>query len=268
MSDPKKIVIKINRAPKRQQETFSHSVPDQVTEWNIKRIVGAVLVVLLLIFIPYYYLSHGHQDSTEIVSGDVQDELNKEVSSDEDAPQEAYIESIGSIKEKQEEMEQDVTIVSKKPEVNKAPDKPIEISAEIPVKPLTGLSSSAPHKVAEKQIEKSIIHHKVKRALLARGISNKEPFGEIISSVKVGSDNATGVFYFTEIKDMKGRLFFHQWLREGKLVYKRPFKILGNRWRASTSKLFTKVNDGNWTVRLIDEKGRIYSEINFKVVAE
>ena len=255
MSEPKKIVIKINRVPASQKATSSRSAPDQITEWNIKRIVAVLMVALLFIVVPYYYLDNGLEDSVEEDSAEVHYESSDEALNVERKQREAIV--------KKEVLE---TTVAEKF------DKPADISHGDTAEPLTKPSVKpvqiSKEKPVERKIEQSIVHYKVIRALLARGIANKEPVGEIKTSVKVNNDKATGVFYFTEIKDMKGRVFYHQWVREGRLVYKRRINVLGNRWRVSTSKLFRPSSVGNWTVRLIDKQGKIYNEINFKVIAE
>lgn len=38
---------------------------------------------------------------------------------------------------------------------------------------------------------------------------------------------------------MKGQALYHYWIREGKLIYKGKINILGDRWRAATSKLIS-----------------------------
>ena len=79
---------------------------------------------------------------------------------------------------------------------------------------------------------------------------------------------ATVIYYFTEIKDMKGRIIYHQWLHEGKVVFKSPFKILGKRWRVATSKSLGYSAQGQWIVRSVDKAGKIYNEIVFDVVGQ
>ena len=256
MSEPKKIVIKINRVPAPQKVTSSRSAPHQITEWNIKRILAVLIVALLFIVVPYYYLGNGLEDSVEDDSAEVHHELDEEASDAKKKQREAPAEK--GVSEK--------NITEK--ELDKLADISVGDIAEPLIKPSAKSVQISKEKPLERKIEQSIIHYKVIRALLARGIANKEPVGEIKASVKVNNDKATGVFYFTEIKDMKGHMFYHQWLREGLLVYKRPIKVLGNRWRVSTSKLFRPSSVGNWTVRLIDKEGKIYNEINFKVIAE
>lgn len=97
-------------------------------------------------------------------------------------------------------------------------------------------------------------------------INNKEPGKGIVSPLTANKDRAIGVFYFTEINNMKGKTLFHQWKRDGKLVYERKINILGDRWRASTSKLITYSKTGSWSVRLVNKQGDIFNELEFEVV--
>ncbi len=51
-------------------------------------------------------------------------------------------------------------------------------------------------------------------------------------------------------------------------MYKKEIKILGNRWRASTSKMIINSKVGVWNTRLVNKEGVILNEIKFKVVHE
>ncbi|PKM12155.1 MAG: hypothetical protein CVV13_06180 [Gammaproteobacteria bacterium HGW-Gammaproteobacteria-3] len=252
----KKIVIRINRSQDREKARSSRSESRQITQWNIKRIVLALVILLSCIVIPFCYLDKGLENAADDKAGIVEHKPEKEKPVTEKQQPESLIEK--KLPEKAL-----IESVAEKPSGITTDDinKPVLDNTEKP-------ADSHPQKIPEAKVERVVTHHKVPRALLARGVSNNEPFGKITRAVTVNSDKATGIFYFTEIKNFKGATFYHQWLHDDRLVYKRPIKVLGNRWRASTSKLFNNANTGQWTVRLADKAGRVYNRLDFKVIAE
>ncbi|MGR9046663.1 MAG: DUF2914 domain-containing protein [Gammaproteobacteria bacterium] len=264
MSDRKKIVIKINRSTSHQNRPSKRSVPKEITEWNIKRILGVLIVIFLGIVMLYYYLGNASNDAVEDSLVEAEQAIENVSSSHEDNKEE--------YNEKSQPAKSETADGHDNTSAHKEDAMAVAASSETDLKqaPKTPakLEIATRDKRAEDTVRQTISHHKVTRALLARGMANKEPFKEIKTSIKVRKDKATGVFYFTEIKGMNGRHLYHQWVHEGRLVHKRPIEVRGNHWRVSTSKLFSFTRQGDWTVRLIDEEGKIYNEIRFKVIAE
>jgi len=106
------------------------------------------------------------------------------------------------------------------------------------------------------------------RAKLATGIWENEPFGKITGSIKVNGEEATGIFYFTELENMKGKAVFHIWKYKGEVIFKKKRDIQENSWKTYTSKLFTKHSVGPWTVETVDSNKRQLNVIHFDVVFE
>lgn len=248
MTDPKKIVIKINRPGTYSKVYADDLVPEQITGWNIKRIAVALLIAVLFIILPYYFLDHedGEKTGEEPV--------------------------VNNVAEKPDSVKKDSAPIT----------KPEEVASEISIKQEIEDNTQTEIKAAEEMIElepvvdvdinssdapvQTIRHYNVPRGVLAEGLNNNEPYGEIKNAIKAYKTQAGGAFYFTEIKNMKGQLLYHQWLREGQQIYKKAMRVPSNQWQVYTSKLFAHDTQGNWTVRLIDKSGRIYHEIKFKVV--
>ncbi|NOR68870.1 MAG: DUF2914 domain-containing protein [Methylomarinum sp.] len=117
----------------------------------------------------------------------------------------------------------------------------------------------------KKPVLKSPVDKRIARALLTTKLNNKEPVDKITPPVVVNKSQATGIYYFTEIINMKGHTLYHQWLWNDNIIFKRKINILGDRWRAATGKLITYAKQGVWRVRLVDKQGVILNEIVFKV---
>ena len=243
MKTNKKISIKIKS--KTERRIMEEPQVEIITEWNVKRIFIALLVILLLVIIPAYYLSSLNEEPVlkDIKQSDIETET--------------------------------VTLI---PEITMPPIKS-DIAAVI--KPLkdeviepqeTYLQKEAIVPQAIKQITKSSVknsfeqlHPNISRARLAKSMQGKEPYEDVELPFLVNSEQAKGLFYFTEINNMKGNTVFHEWLKNGKSIYKRKIKIRGNRWRISTSKLFNNNHVGEWQVRTLDQQGKVLNEITFLV---
>ncbi|MCK4841706.1 MAG: DUF2914 domain-containing protein [Methylococcales bacterium] len=228
MKDSHKITIKIN-----QQITASSlnkdAQPEMVTEWHVKRILVAVISLLFIIlFVIYFFTRESVEKKVEntLEIKTTREPVNAKVN---DATRNIKIEKIISIAEYNNS-------IKNKTEVN-----------------IQSFSSE-------------ILDPRVIRALLTKGINNKEPLGQIEMPLPVTMANATAVYYFTEIIDMKGQFLYHQWMWNKHEIYKRIIKIGGNRWRASTSKLIPYSKSGAWTVSLVNKEGIILNKIKFNVI--
>ena len=69
-----------------------------------------------------------------------------------------------------------------------------------------------------------------------------------------------------EIKEMKGRTVYHEWLLDGKLITRKKVKVSNNNWRTSSRQFFANSDKTSWVVRLVDEKGQVINALNFDVI--
>lgn len=108
---------------------------------------------------------------------------------------------------------------------------------------------------------------RVVRAQLAKGIWENKPFGITSEIIYVDSEKATGIFYFTELEDMKDKAIFHVWKYEGDVIFKRKKVVPDHNWKTHTSKLFTRRSVGSWSVETVDSHNQQLNIIYFEVVA-
>jgi len=266
MEESNKVVVKVKYQGLNQDQK-TNSRPDMVTEWHIPRILGAIAILVIFILFPFYYFSD--QPSEAIVD-------HKTITKIADTK------NIKSTSKVTKTVNQKIpaTVIAEK--VNNSIKQEV-LESKIPkaviksnIKQATSVTSKKPEQ--QTKIELATEQSKTKktippnthivRALLTTGLNNKEPVDNIVSEIKVSKQKAAGIYYFTEINNMKGQALYHHWLRAGKLIYKRKIRILGNRWRAATSKLITYSKTGDWAVRLVNEQGITLNEIQFKAVKE
>ncbi len=229
MANAKKIVIKINRSGREQSNMPRNSAPSEIVIWNVRRIVLAVIIAIAFIVIPYFYLSNGLEDKVD---------RKTEQASPE--------------------------VIEKAPSLTEKKDQPITEKSHRIKEVIPELTKVAP----VDQRFKTINHYKITRGLLTNAIVDKEPVKELVPPFNIEEKKPIHLYYFTELKDMKGESFFHQWIKDGVLVGKIPINPQGNRWRVSTNRVLTYSDSGHWMVQLIDKNGLIYNEIIFEIIID
>lgn len=241
MTEKRNIVIKVKLAGK----TAENFEPKVVTEWNIKRIaIAAAVLILVLFFLVYIISDNTDDDATANTAAIPQTQDNETEIKNLDIP-------------KQTEQQFNTPVKPAK-EPNKK-DKQIE---DIKIKDVI---KKQPERKAAKEHEYSLSPHNVVRASLTYEMTNKEPVGVAVHTVNVNRKKTVWVYYFTELKAMKGNKVYHEWLKNGSIVSKQALVISGNPWRTSSRKLISDSEHGNWVVRLVDEEGRLLNEKSFKV---
>ena len=124
-----------------------------------------------------------------------------------------------------------------------------------------------PDKVASKSENANAdVNKNITRAFLTSKIDNNEPAGKTDFPIKLSKDKPTSLYYFVEIKEMKGRTVYHEWLLDGKLITRKKVKVSNNNWRTSSRQFFANSDKTSWVVRLVDEKGQVINALNFDVI--
>lgn len=106
--------------------------------------------------------------------------------------------------------------------------------------------------VARAQTPAPVTTGTVFRSTITSKIVNREPVDSVMS---VGSRDSR-VFYFTELRGMKGREIIHRWEFNGKVMAEVRFQVRGNRWRVWSSKNLVAGWGGEWKVSVVDISGK------------
>lgn len=247
MTDKRNIVIKVSYpAPGKSTDNFA---PRMVTEWNVKRIVLAVGVLVLILAALIYSINNDTQKINTDNATKLVDSFEKEATPLEkvreteiinlDIPKRAVAETNSPVNSKRE--------FNKKTTGNQVKD---------------AIKKQANEKVIK---EREYSKANVQRASLTYAINNKEPVTEIGKTVDISHKKPVWLYYFTELKAMNGSKVFHEWLKNGVIVSKQTLVISGDTWRTSSRKLLSDSDKGNWIVRLVDKNGRLLNEKSFKV---
>jgi len=225
--EKKKVVLKVSFS-NQENSSGKKEEPQMITEWNYTRI-GIALVILLILIAVGINISLD-DDIVEITEKSTQGKSIKKAETNISVLPSKATDSI-VLKEKEQAVAP--SLADKKQTSTKTP---------------THNSGS------------------VVRAQLAKGIWKNEPFRKISGTIKVNSKEATGIFYFTELENMKGEEVFHIWKYKGDVIFKKKKDVLEDNWNTYTSKLFTRRSVGSWSVETVDSNNRQLNVINFKVV--
>jgi hypothetical protein len=251
MKIEKKLTIKVTSKTERR---IMEPELEMVTEWNIKRIVIALLLLLILIATLAYYFSIS--DSHVAMSID-------DIDNDEAMVASHAAQQVSKSAPLQKQITQQTEVVATRMRV--IPQKEVIKQVKTDLVPNVDKEVERSEQQAAVELGGATLHHNISRAQLAVGVRDKEPFGKVDLPFVVNKEKASGVFYFTEVMNMKGKTVFHEWLFQDDIAYKRKFNIRGDRWRIATSKLFDTHYIGTWQVRIITQEGELLHKIDFTV---
>jgi hypothetical protein len=103
----------------------------------------------------------------------------------------------------------------------------------------------------------------VSRSVFTSAIEEREPVDQI---TQLTNDKSI-IFFFTEIRGMRGHVISHRWQQGGETQAEVKFSIKGNRWRVWSSKNLRKDLSGKWTVLVMDEGENILAQESFDYTA-
>ncbi|WP_084480046.1 DUF2914 domain-containing protein [Methylomicrobium lacus] len=228
MTDSKNIVIKVKYTP---PNAGAESQPRIITEWNVKRIAGALTILILLLGALYFVLRGKSRDMDNV--------RNAAPSSPIEAP-----------------VPPPPASAAKPQETPVAASTPDAAGTTIEAKP------SPPEQVKASQ------GGRVRRTALAYRIVDKEPADLIGSTVSVSRTQPVLVHYFTEVRGKTDQTLFHEWRKDGQLILRHPMTISAARWRTSSQRQLGPEDQGHWSVRAVDDQGGIMNEMQFTVSAK
>lgn len=70
-------------------------------------------------------------------------------------------------------------------------------------------------------------------------------------------DPYQAISFFSELYAMTGKKITHRWTHDGEIRFQASFQVLAQRWRVWSTQLLPAELPGEWTVEVVDEKGKI-----------
>jgi hypothetical protein len=115
------------------------------------------------------------------------------------------------------------------------------------------LASTAPSTSANGQVS---ANQAIARAMFTSRLSRLEPVDDLGSSLPRDS-NVTTLYFFTELRGLKGARVKHAWYLDDRKIFEIPIKVTSNRFRASSNKRLSERSVGHWQVRVLDGEGNV-----------
>lgn len=275
-----KIIIRIGdstaggRKPAhRRGENSLGAGPREVVVYHWGRIFSALGVAVLLVGLGLWYL-FGHRSPVmpaivqsplavplEVpkppeVKGDAENDGN-EMTKPPATPSKAIPRQVASTDAETGPAPHDVPVpeASSKPELkadNVAPPQSVS----------TNESKAAPAAVPAAV---RIHSHHIARAQLTSHLKDKLPTDRLASVVDLRGRSLIKVYFYTELKGLKGRRVYHRWYHDGKGVARVAIRPYRDDMNASSSKYISARMTGRWRVVVVDDKGRSLADAAFEV---
>jgi hypothetical protein len=99
----------------------------------------------------------------------------------------------------------------------------------------------------------------VARTIITTGVTDREPVNDL---QQVPAEDQK-VFFFTELRGMKGESVTHVWKRNGEVMAEVKFDVGGPRWRIWSSKNMLPDWTGAWTIEVTDSSGKVIATKEF-----
>jgi len=124
-------------------------------------------------------------------------------------------------------------------------------------------STSNQTEQAEQTSASNIDISNITRAQFTTGIVDHEPTDNVTSI----PNSSNKIFFFTDLRNLKGQTITHRWDHDGKTMAEINFNIGGDRWRVYSIKSLKPEWTGTWTVSIVDDKGQTIKTDQLEVVA-
>lgn len=136
------------------------------------------------------------------------------------------------------------------------------ITPQLPT-PVIPKSAALLSRVSDETHTSVEIDRRLTRAQLTSGMRGREPLDKLTSIIGANSQGKR-LYYFTELKNMRGTTVSHNWLREGVVMLSVKFKIGSNRWRIFSNTYLRPKLAGRWRVETIDNgTGKVMGRKDF-----
>jgi hypothetical protein len=250
MADKKAIVIKVKYPVGESRVGNATAMPVIVTEWNKKRILVALTGFILAAFIIIFVFNREKsQELSPLPSAESQP-----ITVTENQPLANQAQINDSIV--RPEIVANTEEHDRIQKINSNTSRSIESKHAAKTKPGSRLKNKP-----------KPVNNNVVRALVTGQMNNKEP-GTAISRLVIVDKTPASIYYFNELKQMNGQKVYHEWLKNNKLVSRHELIVAADNWRTSSHKLLSDSGEGQWLVRLIDQKGNVLHENKFKVIVK
>lgn len=90
--------------------------------------------------------------------------------------------------------------------------------------------------------------------------------GEPVNEVLILENDIKNLYFFSEVKNLQGKVVFHRWEYRGKKVFEKKFKILTESEYLISRHKLDPTKTGEWMVVMTDDRGWPIKAAMFKYV--
>lgn len=107
---------------------------------------------------------------------------------------------------------------------------------------------------------------RIGKAQFTSGLREYEPIDQIDQKMVLHESGVMRVYFFTELRNLKGKTVLHEWKRNGKTVATIRIRPYLSPMRASSSKFIDRRMGGDWTVTVKTATGQTLGVFPFEVI--
>ncbi len=106
---------------------------------------------------------------------------------------------------------------------------------------------------------------RIARHVLTYDLKGQNPGANLAANVKIDTREPTRLFWFNEIVDAKGEMFYQSWYYQGLLMSRMAIDVKSDQWKASSYKTILPQQQGEWRVATETLDEQVLSEQSFRV---
>ena len=149
------------------------------------------------------------------------------------------------------------------PVISSSTQKPIQTKTSSPLPEQTQASENV--LMTAKPAVVSIKQNTISRAVLTQELKEKEPVSMLPYTVELPPEGIIKVMLFTEMKGLRGTTLYHEWYRNEVRQARVKIPVNVRQQRSHSSKYINTQMTGEWLVRVVDDKSKVYVEAGFSV---
>ena len=284
MTQKKKLVL----GPLPEQLDDYSKYEESVTHWD--RIIMALVVIAVVIGVSVYALLADDEPNrvdsmqnqpelsaeaidrdaekapeslvgTELHNKKVNNKTGNKESEGKDSISTAHIvQSLDTPKANEAELKKSKAVT---PVISSSTQKPIQTKTSSPLPEQTQASENV--LMTAKPAVVSIKQNTISRAVLTQELKEKEPVSMLPYTVELPPEGIIKVMLFTEMKGLRGTTLYHEWYRNEVRQARVKIPVNVRQQRSHSSKYINTQMTGEWLVRVVDDKSKVYVEAGFSV---
>lgn len=99
----------------------------------------------------------------------------------------------------------------------------------------------------------------VARAQFTSSVNEREPVDDVAEL----TNDSRQIYFFSELRELRGQQITHRWEYNGQTVAEVPFQVGADRWRVWSTKKLDPLQVGEWKASIVDAEGNVLATETF-----